>query len=238
MSSCRRLPALGRLSGRACWPGFEPVIEGDILPALPLDGLRAGAGRDVDILIGTNTDEQRFFMVPTGAVGSMDDPVLQAAAAAYGLGENALPTYRANRPGASAGDVPAAVSGDWFFRIPALRVAEARTQSATWVYEFAWTTPQHGGRLGACHHADVAFVFDRLQSEGAGWLLGSELPQSLADTMHRTWVSFASTGDPRLGPLHHRRPGNHGLQHPQRTRAGPARRRAPPVGWPCAKRKT
>jgi para-nitrobenzyl esterase len=171
---------------------FEPVIDGDILPALPLDGLRAGEGTDVEVLIGTNTDEQRFFMVPTGAMDYIDDMVLQAAAAAYGLGETALPTYLANRPGASPGDILAAISGDWFFRIPALRVAEARRQSPTWVYEFAWSTPQ----LGACHYADVAFAFDTLQSEGADWLLGSEPPQILADSMHGAWVAFTRTGDP------------------------------------------
>lgn len=175
---------------------FEPVIDGDIVPALPLDGLRGGAGRGVDVLIGTNTDEQRFFMVPTGAIDHIDDTVLQAVAAAYGLGGAALPAYRATRPGASAGDILAAVSGDWFFRIPALRVAEARTRSATWVYEFAWPTPQ----LGACHYADVAFVFDTLRSEGADWLLGPEPPQALADTMHSAWVNFASTGDPGWDP--------------------------------------
>jgi para-nitrobenzyl esterase len=175
---------------------FEPVIDGDILPALPLDGLRAGAGRDVDVLIGTNTDEQRFFMVPTGAMDYIDDTVLQAAATAYGLSHTALPAYRANRPGASAGDILAAVSGDWFFRIPALRVAEARARSSTWMYEFAWATP----RLGACHYADVAFVFDTLQSEGADWLLGPEPPQVLADTMHGAWVNFASAGDPGWDP--------------------------------------
>ena len=83
--------------------------------------------------------------------------------------------------------------------MPALRVAEARAQSPTWMYEFAWTTPQHGERLGACHYADVAFVFDTLQSEGADWLLGSEPPQSLADSMHQTWVGFVSSGDPGWG---------------------------------------
>jgi para-nitrobenzyl esterase len=175
---------------------FEPVVDGDVLPALPLEGLRGGAGHDVDVLIGTNTDEQRFFMVPTGAMDYIDDTILQVAAAAYGRDETALAAYRENRPDASPGDILAAVSGDWFFRIPALRVAEARAESPTWMYEFAWTTPRLRGRLGACHYADVAFVFDTLQSEGADWLLGSEPPQSLADTMHRTWVSFARAGDP------------------------------------------
>jgi para-nitrobenzyl esterase len=207
---------------------FEPVIDGDILPALPLHGVRGGAGSDVDVLIGTSTDEQRFFMVPTGAMDCIDDTVLQAAATAYGLAETALPAYRASRPGASAGDILAAVSGDWFFRLAALRVAEARTASPTWVYEFAWASP----RLGACRYGDVAFVFDTLRSEGAGWLLGPETPQSLADTMHRAWLSFASTGDPgwdryttqdRATMVFNR----------QRGRAGPARRRTPSVGQPA-----
>jgi para-nitrobenzyl esterase len=179
---------------------FEPVVDGAILPAVPLDGVRAGAGRDVHVLIGTNTDEQRFFMVPTGAVDYIDAATLEATAAAYGLGEDALPTYRSNRPGASPGDILAAMSGDWFFRIPALRVAEARAGSPTWVYEFAWPAPVLDGRLGACHYLEVAFVFDTLSSEGADRLLGSQPPQALADAMHRSWLSFVTAGSPGWDP--------------------------------------
>ncbi len=84
------------------------------------------------------------------------------------------------------------MSGDWFFRIPALRVAEARAQSYTWVLRIRLDHP----RFDACHYADVAFVFDTLQSEGADWLLGSQPPQSLADTMHSAWVAFTCTANP------------------------------------------
>jgi para-nitrobenzyl esterase len=175
---------------------FEPVVDGDVLPAVPLDGIRAGAGRDVDVLIGTNSDEQRLFMVPTGVMNFIDDNVLQMAAAADGLGPDALPTYRAGRPGASAGDLFAAVYGDWFFRIPAIRVAEARTESPTWVYEFAWPTPLLDGTLGACHALEIPFVFDTLRTEGAEMLVGPDAPHNLADTMHGAWVSFISDGDP------------------------------------------
>jgi para-nitrobenzyl esterase len=175
---------------------FEPVVDGDVLPAVPLDGIRAGAGRDVDVLIGTNSDEERLFMVPTGVLGFIDDTVLQMAAAADGLGENALPTYRAGRPEASAGDLFATLVGDWFFRIPAIRVAEARPESPTWVYEFAWPTPVLGGTLGACHAVEIPFVFDTLHADGGDLLLGPEPPQNLADTVHRAWVAFISDGDP------------------------------------------
>ena len=35
----------------------QPVIDGDVLPARPIDRIVAGAGAGVDVLIGTNTDE-------------------------------------------------------------------------------------------------------------------------------------------------------------------------------------
>jgi para-nitrobenzyl esterase len=175
---------------------FEPVVDGDVLPAVPLDGIRAGAGRDVDVLIGTNSDEERLFLVPTGILGFIDENMLQMAAAADGLGANALPTYRASRPAASAGDLFAALMGDWFFRIPAIRVAEARPESPTWVYEFAWPTPLLGGALGACHALEIPFVFDTLQTEGSEWLVGAEPPQGLADAMHGAWVAFIRDGNP------------------------------------------
>ena len=175
---------------------FEPVVDGEVLPAVPLDGIRLGAGRDVDVLIGTNTDEWRFFTEPLGVLAYIDDAVLHAAAAGYGLGEGALETYRANRPGASAGDLYAAVVTDWFFRIPAIRVAEARSGSPTWIYQFAWETPVRGNSLGSCHSVEVPFVFDTLHCDGSDWIAGPQPPQPLADAMHRAWVGFVTSGDP------------------------------------------
>jgi len=62
------------------------------------------------------------------------------------------------------------------------------------MYEFAWRSPQVGGRLGACHGLEVAFVFDTL-GNGTEPLLGSDPPQQLADKMHAAWVAFATNGD-------------------------------------------
>jgi para-nitrobenzyl esterase len=175
---------------------FEPVVDGDILPAMPLEAIRRGAGHDVDVLIGTNTDEWLFFIVPPGVLAYIDDAALQATAAAYGLAGTAVQTYRTNRPAASPGDLYAAVVSDWFFRIPAIRVAEARPRSATWLYEFGWKSPVLDGQLGACHYVEIPFAFDTARSQGAAPMIGSEPPQSVADDMHRAWVSFATSGDP------------------------------------------
>ncbi|WP_086789151.1 carboxylesterase/lipase family protein [Crossiella equi] len=42
---------------------FGPTLDGTLLPRHPYDALLAGAGRDVDLLIGTNTDEL-LMLVP------------------------------------------------------------------------------------------------------------------------------------------------------------------------------
>jgi para-nitrobenzyl esterase len=64
------------------------------------------------------------------------------------------------------------------------------------MYEFAWPSPQFGGRLGACHALEIGFVFDTLDTAGVEPLAGPSAPQELADVVHAAWVSFVETGDP------------------------------------------
>ena len=176
---------------------WSPVIDGNVLPARPIDRIAAGSGAGIDLMVGTTTDEWRLFLVAYGVIGHITDEVLVRAIAAYGLPvEAALTAYRAAHLGASPGDLLAAVQSDWYIRIPAIRLADAhaKTTAATYMYEFAWRTPEFNGLLGACHALEVPFVFDTLGS-GTEPFLGSDPPQRLADTMHAAWVAFASTGE-------------------------------------------
>jgi carboxylesterase type B len=63
------------------------------------------------------------------------------------------------------------------------------------MYEFAWRSPQFGGRLGAGHSLEIAFVFDALGRQTIA-SHGDSPPQPLAAAMHNAWVAFATTGDP------------------------------------------
>lgn len=180
---------------------WQPVVDGEVIPARPIDRIVAGDGAGVDVMVGTNTDEWRLFLVANGAIGHITDEVLVRAVEAYGLPvEATLATYRAVYPGASAGDLLAAIQTDWWCRIPAIRLADAhaKSTSATYMYEFAWPSPELNGLLGACHALEIAFVFDTLDKEFkpmVGPLLGTNPPQQLADTMHAAWVAFATNGD-------------------------------------------
>jgi carboxylesterase type B len=184
---------------------WAPVIDGDVIPGVPIERIAAGASAGVDVLVGTNTDDWRVFMAMVGDIERTTDEALAGsveehnhfAVAAYGLPAEALAAYRDRYPSVPPGELLTAVKTDWWVRVPALRLADAHAEAggATYMYEFAWAVPG----LGAVHALEVPFVFDQLRNSGPLFemlFMGIEPPQELADTMHSAWVSFARTGGP------------------------------------------
>jgi para-nitrobenzyl esterase len=148
------------------------------------------------MIVGTTTEEYRFFLVPTGIAEATTTDMLRGVTSARRGRPEAVDVYSANRPGASPGDVLAAVITDQYFRVPAIRLAEARADAptATWAYEFAWGTPVRG--LGACHTLEIGFVFDTIADPATVLVNGPDAPAALAEDMHGRWVAFARDGDP------------------------------------------
>ena len=182
---------------------FEPAIDGEVVAARPIDRLAGGVAADVDVLIGSNSEEYALFLVPSGIVDHVNDGLLSMALTLVGADAEAVAaTYRAELPDASPGELLMAALGDWFFRVPAVRVAEARLANGadTYVYEFGWRSPQFGGRLGACHALEMGFVFDNLDDPSGEPLAGPTPPQALADEMHSAWVAFVTSGSPGWAP--------------------------------------
>lgn len=181
---------------------FEPVVDGDVLPRRPNDAMAAGASRGLDVMIGTTSEEWRFFSVPTRAIDLVTDEQLSAWLTHRGLSSDAIAVYRTSRPDASLGDILSALVTDFTFRIPAVRLAEAhaRNGGTPYIYEFSWRSPMFDGRLGACHALEIPFVFDNLDSGGLAAMTGDHPPQVLADAMHRSWVAFARDGNPGWQP--------------------------------------
>jgi para-nitrobenzyl esterase len=190
---------------------FAPAVDGAVLPDAPLALLGAGQGGSVPLLIGSNRDEARLFLVAPGVIGHIDDTMLGAAAGGYGLSGDGLAVYRASRPGASAGDVMAAVASDWFFRVPAIRVAEARAggPALTWMYRFDWPELSDSDGFGSAHAVEIPYVFDTIGRPGLPPQLWPSPSRAVADSTHRVWVDFITSGDPGWAPydLTHRTTG-------------------------------
>ena len=185
---------------------WQPVVDGDVLPGPPLERIAAGSADAVDVLVGTNVDDWRLWLVVSGAMSQITDEILTGplgvfgyqCLAAYGLDpRTALAAYRQRYPQLGPGDLLASVQTDWWMRIPAIRLAEAHVSAhggaGTYMYEFAWPSPG----LGAVHALEVPFVFDTASVDAPlfGPLLGQDPPQELARAMHTAWVGFATCGD-------------------------------------------
>lgn len=174
---------------------FIPVVGDDVLPQAPLSALGQGAGRDVDLLIGSNADEMNLYFVPTRIrdripgflarwfVGR-SHPDARGVLGAYGLGA----------PGRKPGQAMTAALTDLVFRWPARQFAAAH-QGQTHFYEFDWHSPACGGQLGAAHAVEMPFVFNTLATAtGQRGIAGEAPPQALADRVQALWVGFARDG--------------------------------------------
>ncbi|MCL6739803.1 carboxylesterase family protein [Sphingomonas sp. RB56-2] len=172
---------------------FVPVYGDDVLPEKPVDLLNKGVGKDIDLLIGTNSEEMNLYFVPTKVrtripsflakwlVGK-SHPDARTALKSYGLGEK------------KAGHAMTDAMTDMVFRWPARSFAEAH-RGRTHFYEFDWRSPACGGELGACHGMELPFVFKTLDvAKGPHGIAGEDPPEALADRIHQLWVDFATDG--------------------------------------------
>ncbi|MBW3669463.1 MAG: carboxylesterase family protein [Actinobacteria bacterium] len=178
---------------------FLPVVGGDTLPARPVDLIARGAGRGVDLLLGSSADEWRMpaFGLSDEArrwVGDFDPAaVLEPAGRRL---DDLLPIYEAGRPGAAREDLVVAVQTDQAFTIPTVRVAEGQLahNENVWMYRFSWPTPILDGKVGACHALAVSFAFETMGRPGC--LAGPHPPDDLGRAFHGALVRFAGAGDP------------------------------------------
>ena len=177
---------------------LEPVVDGTTLAARPWEVIAAGGVPDVDLMVGSNDDEHGLFLTATGVSDVVDEAAVRSVLDARGAPASAYDTYAALLEQPGPGAVLVAASTDWYFRVPALRLAEAwhAAGRASYVYQFGWPSPAMDGRLGACHYADVGFVFDTLAVPDGRPLLGQDPPQTLADDLHAAWVAFVRDGSP------------------------------------------
>lgn len=179
-----------------------------VLDTQPAEAVATGHSSDVDLLVGTNTEEGNLYLVPVGKYAtSTAADVDEAAARSHPNPVQLVETYRKSRPEASFAGLRSAIMADALFGAGSRALVGAHAahpKSATYAYEFAWRSQALDGELGATHAVELPFVFDladRPELNGPAALLGPDKPPAdLADRMHETWIRFATTGDPGWDP--------------------------------------
>jgi carboxylesterase 2/para-nitrobenzyl esterase len=122
-------PAFWGEVASSCLP-WAPTVDGATIPAAPIERIREGIAADIDLLVGSNTEETRLFLLSDGSMDRITEEALAGMARAYGLPAEGLSGYRAAHPGASAGDLFSAIQTDWYWRVPTVRMADAHAKTA------------------------------------------------------------------------------------------------------------
>lgn len=177
---------------------FYPVEGNAVIPKRPLDAIAEGMGGNIAVMAGSNRDETTLW-----GYGEVDEEKVERHAELYGAAA-VLDVYRKTRPGIDAEKLMIAMTTDHMFRIPAIRMLEARlaadSNSRNWSYLFCWKSRAFEGRLGATHALEIPFAFDNLDRAGVDIFIGpGEKPQHVADVMHKAWTKFVRDLDPGWG---------------------------------------
>ena len=187
-----------------------PVTDGASLPTDPARAFASGTAARIPLLIGTNRDEAKLFMVADPKNRDPDEDVLlrriDRAFGASGIKlspQRAIDAYRAARRARGESTTPrvlwSAIESDRMFRIGSVRAAtaHARLQPATYAYLFTWESPGMRGALGACHALEIPFVLGNLDAPAMDRFAGSgPAATALSEQMMDAWLAFARGGDP------------------------------------------
>jgi para-nitrobenzyl esterase len=169
-----------------------PVVDGDLHPWTVVEGLRAGAGRDVPLLVGSTRQE-------FGALAQANRHLFEVSDSVELLDRLGLEPEVARRfadalPGHHPADVVGRYVSDVVFRRRIVDWLDLRRGPApTWVYDFGWRSAVSGV---AEHCLDVPFVFDLLEDPDVDRVAGPAAPQALADLVHGAFVGFVRDQDP------------------------------------------
>ena len=193
------------MTSRNVFP-LRAVVDGDVLAQTPLAALQQHWMRRtsaISILVGSNRDEMRLYAIPDGSIDRVksddlirfvrDAGLATGAEAAYGFG---LSGRDATNP--TAGDVLCSMQSDYYYRIPARRIAEHATDAGidAYLYEFEWESSRCDCRLGAAHGVEIPFVFGQVSTDFGKAITGPGAPEALATEMNEAWALFVKSGDP------------------------------------------
>ena len=181
-----------------------PERDGIILPEDPYEAYENGEEGSFDMMIGSNSDEVRYWIREMG----YEAPLIGGYTVyAHGLPivfENNMATLSEEEK-ADVKEFMAMQTGEkkvWrqtefynelLFRIPAMKQASIHSDNGNNVYTYYWTYPGEDDLIKACHAIELSYVFNNLDEK---IYTGNKVNEELADEVQKMWVNFACTGDP------------------------------------------
>jgi len=189
----------------------RPWINNENLPQHPIKAIEEGYARDIELIIGTNLDEWKFWRVfepdfekyEQNKMKERMSLVMRMDGEEEATLDTIINTYKESRGDKyspmNLQEIYDMYMTDSVFRIPSIKFAEAQSkhQENTYMYLFTWDTPFENGRYKSLHALEIAFVFGSFWEEDLFTLVKkTDETASLSDKMMSYWTSFARFGDP------------------------------------------
>jgi para-nitrobenzyl esterase len=181
---------------------FQPLVDGEVIPELPIEAIQKGFAKGIIVLAGTNLDEWKLFGMMEPGLDKLDEALMAERLMKLIPEDYVYPliqVYRNARERRGEATTPleilSAVQTDLMFRMPTIRLVEAQVkhQQPVYNYLFTWKSPVAGGILGACHALEIGFVFGNHNDTFCG--TGPDADR-LSQNIQDAWISFARTGNP------------------------------------------
>jgi para-nitrobenzyl esterase len=185
------LPTLGTMP-------FHPMVDGDVLPARPVDALAAGAFAGGTLVVGTTTDEMRLFLDTSGEPPARDR-LCKRVARYLGVeparADAVLASYEDALETADTHEIWATLFSDVEMQRPAAAVRDAhQAHGRVYAYLFGW--PARNRALGACHGIDIPFTFGNFVDGWDDFVGADNAARALSASMREAWAEVARRGNP------------------------------------------
>ncbi|AHW58569.1 para-nitrobenzyl esterase [Draconibacterium orientale] len=181
--------------------GWEPTVDGNVLPWQPADIKALEQSKNIPLLVGTTLHEFTATTYnpawrtidKTGAINILEQRYGEKTHEFLSVFEKAYPNYQAK-------DL---LDVDFLFRPKAVEQASLKYNiqgAPVYSYLFTWESPVLDGMFRSTHCMELPFVFNNI-SRCRKMTGGGEEALKLADKMSLAWINFAKTGNPNTNNL-------------------------------------
>ena len=178
-----------------------PQRDGRLIPFNPYKAYKSGVTADLDIMIGTNSDEINYWVGEIGGIVPFrfsipvkfenDMRMLKKE------DKKRVKEFMSRMKGHKIWRM-AEFYNEIMFRLPAIRQAEHHSNRGGRAFMYYWIEPSTLRFRGACHAVELAYVFN---NPNETIFTGSAPDEELSRKVTSMWAQFARSGDPSIEGL-------------------------------------
>ena len=173
-----------------------PQRDGRLIPKDAYAPYMRGDTADVDLLMGTNSNEMNYWIGEIGGIVPFRFSIPVKFENDMRLLERGDKKRAARFMSLHKGHSMwrmAEFYNEMMFRLPMIRQAEGHIKNGGKVYLYYWTEPSKVRFRGACHAVELAYVFGNLDET---IYTGAPADETLSAQVQEMWANFARTGSP------------------------------------------